>query len=804
MKSSEGNEQGEPTLPPRAIVDLLCTLAALSPSQLALAITQKPEIGTLATSALHQLALCTVSQPLPAPSAVQHDATSAILTILTALIERGDPSLARKLIPTPGSVIDLTLCAAASRAGQARDVLERLLDVHTTAELVEGLEAQINQRLAFDPAKVDEDSAAYRCASLRSAARILASFLTACPLPTLRESHAAIRSLVTVLSSVYLDTLPAMAQVLGNVDAAQLDGSAFEAAPWQLHWLTAKVDLLQAIYRLLWVCLDRSSPLAQHDELKSTVLVTVARPIASVNGRSGASIPLLTADLLEDLTSCFALGPLVASAGLQNAKAKAVVTRIDSLESNRSSMATSKFTGAGWAALQRVVRQRSQASEAKGKSRHMDGAEATGQAGFSPDETLLVTVNSILPHLEMDRLRVILARPSFRGQSAEEVIQRLLEGDEGEQDARPAAAAPATPAPRPTSPTYVPPEPTATSTRKLVKSRANVFDDVPLDLSKASWNQAKGKDKDVGALSSDLKAAILARAEANSDDEDEEWNPFAEAAQQRTIGVEDELELDYEGRELARAGRRGGGGGDDDDDDGEGEDGGAEPEGLQRRMGTESDDEDDEDESTAATAATAATAQPSGAERERAAERVLIRHYSRHGGPAFAKDAATRKSAQRKELRQQLDGVGGRRWDDGLIESWATMFERNPRKDKLLASANDILLNAAPGNHHFGGGGGGNANHGAGGQGEERRFGPDRGRGGRIMRGGGRGGGGGGGGGARGGGGQQGGGSSSRGRGTGNSGNDRAAKMKEKRGNQARQRGFDKKVARGAAGVAGD
>lgn len=117
------------------------------------------------------------------------------------------------------------------------------------------------------------------------------------------------------------------------------------------------------------------------------------------------------------------------------------------------------------------------------------------------------------------------------------------------------------------------------------------------------------------------------------------------------------------------------------------------------------------------------------------------------------------------------------------------LFPPQPRKDKLLSTSNDLLapnLNraSAPSQPSL--------------DDEGSRFGPDRGRGGRLPRGGR---GGAESGSSRGGaGGERGG--ATRGRGT-NSGNDRGARQKEKRGNSARQRGFDKKVARGGAGTGG-
>ncbi|KAN0065548.1 hypothetical protein ACQY0O_001385 [Thecaphora frezii] len=836
--STHHTDPSQPPSPSPAAVELLRSLSVLPDSQLALSILQRQPLCAFVTSTLHQSALYTLAQPLAA--APTNDAVTSIVHILSRLIERGDPSLARKLLPTPGSIVDFAIASSAHAPSTARDVAERLLDAYITTELLTGLDSELGALVSAQTVGIDRDTATARCAAIRSAARILAAVLFVCPPQTLKGSQPSVASLATLLRRAYQDALPAIARALGDIEPDELQSTRLDPTSWQLHWLTAKVDLIQAAYRLVRVCLDRSSPLAQPDSLGAMVLVTLAS--SSSPSRSGPATPLLNADLLEDVAGCFRLGSIVSGAKFHDAKAIAAVRRIKAVESGRGALATSKFVGPGWAVLQATERQRlagnggTDQDMGKGKGRDL-GAD-DDEDNFSPDDTLLVTVNSVLPHLEIDRLRVVLARPSFQGQSAEEVIQRLLEGDEGDQGQEvptiEAAAAAEPIVMRPESPDYVPPEPTASSnsTRKLVKSRANVFDDVPLDLSKSSWNQAKGKEAEVGALSLELKAAILARAEAESDDEEEEWNPFAETRPQRTVGVEDELDLDYDGREILRTAHAGADGDGDDGDEDE------EPEGVQRRMGTVNLSSDRSsaleysryDATNAAAASSsssrAAAANPAkgGADPERAAERILIQQYARYGPAAFGKDAATRKSAGRRELRTQLDALeAGTRWDDALIESWATMFERNPKRDRLLAAANEAVL-GGPVNRELGHGGEGDA----GGEGEDgpsRRFGPDRGRGGRILRGG-RGGGGrsGGGGAARGGGGGGGGGGArggsnstrggggglagtsrgggaTRGRGTGNSHNDRSAKQKEKRGNQARKQGFDKKVAKGAAGA---
>ena len=281
------------------------------------------------------------------------------------------------------------------------------------------------------------------------------------------------------------------------------------------------------------------------------------------------------------------------------------------------------------------------------------------------------------------------------------VIQRLLEGDEGALLDAPSTAGGMEAS---ASTSHVASHVDADASEvgpSLVKSRANVFDAFDFDASTIAPSKT-ARTARVDELAPSLKAAILARAEAESSDEDEEWNPFAAPA--RTVGVEDELDLDEDGREQR--------GDSDDEADGDGE--------------------------------------------AKLRERMLLRHYVEHGSSAFAADASVRRSAERKGLR---DATG---WSDDLLESWATMLDRNPRKDRLLAAASQAQLD-----DHLA-----SVNTAR----QEKSFGPDKGRGGRVPR-------------------------PTAPANTSQAAqkqppSQRAAKHKEKQGNKARRQGHDKKMAR--------
>ncbi|OCF40202.1 hypothetical protein I317_05959 [Kwoniella heveanensis CBS 569] len=143
----------------------------------------------------------------------------------------------------------------------------------------------------------------------------------------------------------------------------------------------------------------------------------------------------------------------------------------------------------------------------------------------------------------------------------------------------------------------------------------------------------------------------------------------------------------------------------------------------------------------------------------------------------FERDGPTRRSNDRKKLR------GATGWDDGQIEGWRIMLERDPHKDDILAAHQEKMARSARERSPL-----------RNGEGNAQSEGPSRGGGGRGR--GGEGGGGRGRGG-RGGGGGPGGNGGGGGRG-GGSGGGRGRDNKSSRGHQnaARTRGHDKKMGR--------
>ncbi|EST05913.2 hypothetical protein PSEUBRA_004960 [Kalmanozyma brasiliensis GHG001] len=708
---------------------LVHSLARLSTSDLVRFTLQKPDVARVFAASLHQLAVEAASSPLP--NVNEQQLGKSHVDILARLIERGDPSLARKFVPTQGSLVDLAVAAPADTTAAVAAILERLLDATSVKEIVSGLSAQFSGLVSTQ----DQQDAATLPSVIRTLARLSSAFLRVCPARLLKGNVALLQPWARTCVQIYDKILPQVARTLsrdGTTILSEPDSLNLEAQEWQLHWLTCRVDLLQLVSILLEY-LRGSSKLvdASRESLADTEMLL----------KKGGFSTLLNSTVLLDLAATSESWPSLRSELSSSVTSKkghnnGTIASVDTLAT-----LVPKFTGAAWDALQRYV-----ASQAPSPAK-----EIQEPAASSISEDVLASVDSILPHYGMDRLRVILSRPSFAGQNAELVIQRLLEGDEGESDpssstiAQPHAAAPPTPAAPSQQPAPIalpsPAPHSSSAAPSLVKSRANLFGDFAFDPSTIVQPKLARSGK-VDELAPELKAAIIARAEAADEEEaGEEWNPFAPA---RTVGVEDELDLDNDGRERTAP-----------------------------RRTTDDDEEDDEEEEA------------------RMRERVLLRHYVQHGSSAFSADASTRRSDGRQRLKQEAG------MSDDLIESWAVMLDRNPRKDRLLAAASQSALddqlasrisrNVSEAEDDDDGS-------------QQRQWGPDRGRGGRILRGASRGGRGGGGrGGSASGGGGSGSGQSknaTRGRGTGNSGTDRSAKQKEKAGNKARQRGHDKKMAR--------
>ncbi|CDW99585.1 hypothetical protein [Sporisorium scitamineum] len=648
---------------------LVESLSELPTADLVRFTLQKPDVARVFASSLHLLAVEAASRPLPDTSGSQ--LARGHVDILARLIERGDPSLARKFVPTQGSLLDLAAAAPKESTSAVASILERLLDATGVKEIVNGLSSQFAGIVSTE----DQPDVNAFSSVVRTLARLSTAFLLVCPRRLLKANLGPLQTWVRACAQIYDKTLPQAARKLAGDATSNLsetDLSNLSAQSWQLHWLTCRVDLLQLVSALL-------DSLVGSFKLVDALRESLADTDKLLN--KGGYSTLLNSTVLLDLAATSDSWPSLRSELLTNVSRKKgqgneTMASIDTLATS-----VPKFTGAAWDALHRFV-----TSQTPEPAR--TAARSVRNFAGSVSEEVLASVDSILPHYGMERLRVILSRPSFAGQSAEMVIQRLLEGDEGEAEASTSASLPqqaeAAPrsAPRQEPVSLRPPSASSPSVAppSLVKSRANLFGDFAFDPATIVQPKLVSSGR-VDELAPELKAAILARAEAADDDEaEEEWNPFAQG--HPTVGVEDELDLDYEGRERSSAPRR----------------------------AAHDDEELEEDDEGAAT---------SNEEQARMRERMLLRHYVQHGSGSFSADASTRRSDARQRLKEQTG------WSDDLIESWAVMLDRNPKKDRLLAAASQSELDeqlASRDSHNA-------SDVDDDGAQSSRRFGPDRGRG---------------------------------------------------------------------------
>ncbi|KAM0747472.1 hypothetical protein T439DRAFT_383117 [Meredithblackwellia eburnea MCA 4105] len=274
----------------------------------------------------------------------------------------------------------------------------------------------------------------------------------------------------------------------------------------------------------------------------------------------------------------------------------------------------------------------------KGKAKEDDPA--------LPDDDLAVSkILDILPHLSPVYISRALKHDRFKG-NTESLISALLEDDlppelrDLSEDTDRALPSPPPPPPAP---------PAAVPTPRPTKSvRANVFDDIRLDPSKLRrgkmQDNAEALLSDHSFLTEDIKAAIITRAEAESSDEegDEE-------------GRDGEVEPEDEGGGFKVR------------------DGDLEEE----AQGSGKEGEDNEPAGTSGTQAPKsgdALSNPI----TPAISNILELAYIATPG-VFDRNSTVRKSKQRQELREKT-GMA-----DEQLEGWKIMFERNPKKDKILA-----------------------------------------------------------------------------------------------------------------------
>ncbi|KAH9478377.1 CUE domain-containing protein 3 [Psilocybe cubensis] len=529
--------------------------------------------------------------------------------------------------------------------------------------------------------------------------------------PELIRPFAHSKPLLLALATTYDIGMTTIAASYGGISAltAGIAAQGRDADDWERIWVETKVALLDSFHVILTTLLDDLASCAPGPRLAfeaertfDLIFALLDAPSSSSSTASDTPTPFLDQSLLADYQQAYSLSNTLAAA-LKHAQEKDA--RLDLLESTLRSYDHESASGVNGqkgrknaGALKILLRSsgiqpgidnlgtrnattRQQVTEpirhpivldhgtskAKGKSR--------AAAPLSdPDLDIKATqVLDILPDTPVDYVKLLLAHDRY-GRNPEKVIEALLEGtamsrEQLEEDLQ-AAADLDYGAGNGHS------EPVRDDTYK-VEQRRNVFDDDVLDLTQLRFGKKSAGDEILRdrTFIEDMKADILRRAEAISDDEEEEGldsfgKPLPVAANSKgkgkAIDSSGAIDLGPDEDEEDVIGLRVAGDGEDSDN-------------------SEAEDDEQEEEQTP--------------------ESIIEQAYLRDP-KVFERDAATRRSKARMDLKTQTG------WADEQIEGWKVMLDRNPgRKDKLAEKyafrGNEKGLDVRPGGSDGGRGRGG-------------------------------------------------------------------------------------------------
>ncbi|KAJ7064875.1 hypothetical protein C8F01DRAFT_778110 [Mycena amicta] len=445
--------------------------------------------------------------------------------------------------------------------------------------------------------------------ALRKTSYCVVAFLAACPEDVLRV-FTRDKDFVLALATAYEGRLAEIAHSYGGLELE----AAREPDEWERLFVQSKVSLIDAfhiIIRALIADLASAKGPALAAEADRTFDIIFAL-LSSSSSESQTPIPFLNRTLLADYQQTYDLAQTLASA-LRHAEEKDA--RLDVLEANlRAFEDETKDTGRKPGALKLLLRSSGIAPGVhtlqKGKGKGKAPAEREEVEEEDPEIDLGVSqVLDILPEHDPAYIKALLKHPSYTSPS--QVIDALLEGTAPTMDVA--------------LQSNVKPDVASLAAYE----RRNVFDEETIDL--ASLHIGK-KSQNESTIMRDrtfieqMKADILRRAEAISDDEESE---------------EDEHKA--KGKAIAYL---------DDDGDGvrvlgDGEESGS----------GESDGEGQEEKLTP----------------ETICELAYLRDPH-----LFDRDAQTRRSKARAELKEKTG------WADEQLEGWRAMLERNPKKDAIL------------------------------------------------------------------------------------------------------------------------
>ncbi|KAG6891220.1 hypothetical protein C0995_008472 [Termitomyces sp. Mi166 len=646
---------GNDTIYPLPAYPSTAARKSLSPTQLS-TLNQ-----TISSALLQTIALPPSKRNSPAARAfVVSYAKDAALQALQSLIwQPGSTSkddriirkrtliLAEKIAPVldTQTLLDLAILYAQTNESKIRSIFQETFKSNPV--LLQSVEAD------FVPALTHLFNPSQGLYAIRKAAHCAVSFLRASP-PELLRCFSHNKAFILALATLYDQGLGIIAQSYGGLTILRNPNSMSSPVDeWEPIWVRAKVDLIDAFHIIITCLLSDISTAsgralaAESERTFGIIFALLESPSPSSTTSSTPPTPFFNRSLLTDYQESYSLSKTLSTA-LRNSAEKDV--RLDFLESALQSLESSssdKSTKRRSAGALRIlmsssgivpgidnrgnggrVRSTQSLVDSTLSRRGKDKAAQSTMAITSsvPDiDTKIVQVLEIFPDYAPNYVRALLEHATY-GSDPENVAMALLEG-----------SAP--------SPEELQSEATAVvissadDVARFVNERKNVFDDEVMEVSKLRIGKAREDASTVlrdRSFIEQMKADILRRAEAISDEEEEE---VFTSSKLKGVDYAFDEEEDAGASGIRVAG------------DGEG-----------------SGDSDAEGDNTGD-----AERSPKAPDIETILELAYITDPR-----LFNRDAQTRKSKARADLKAQTN------WTDEQIEGWKIMLERNPRKDKIL------------------------------------------------------------------------------------------------------------------------
>ncbi|KAG5724928.1 CUE domain-containing protein 3 [Termitomyces sp. T112] len=647
---------------------------SLSPTQLA-TVNQ-----TISSALLQTIALPPSKRDSPAARAfvTSYAKDTALQTLQNLIWQSGSTSkderiirkrtliLAEKIAPVleTQTLLDLAIIYAQTNESKIGPIFQEAL--RSNPVLVQSVETD------FVPALTYLFNPSQGLYAIRKTAHCTVSFLRASP-PELVRCFSHNQAFILALATLYDQGLGSIAQSYGGLSTLRNPNPASSTVDeWEPIWVQTKVDLVDAFHIIITSLLNDISTasgraLAAHSERAFGIIFALLElPSSSSTASSTSLTPFFNRSLLADYQESYSLSKTLSNA-LRNAAEKD--ERLDLLESMLQSLESSppdkstRRKDAG--ALKILIRSSGIApgidnrgdggrlrstqglvdtTSRKGKGKATQptlvapslATSSLGSTSSVPDIDIKITqVLDIFPDHAPNYVRALLEYATFGG-DPEKVVMALLDGSApSSEDLESMAAATAIS--------------DADDVGRFVNERKNVFDDEIMDVSKLRVGKAKEDASHVlrdRSFIEQMKADILRRAEAISDEEEEEVFPSSKP-RGADYAFDEEEDTGPSGIKVA-------GDGEESND-------------------SETDNDDVQD----------VERPPKSLDAETILELAYIKDPK-----LFDRDAQTRRSKARADLKMQTN------WTDEQIEGWRIMLDKNPRKDRILQK------HEFAGNHH--------------------------------------------------------------------------------------------------------